>query len=492
MLQYIVLWQYMISNLALKKLERLLLITLILGGFYYLYTIYASGAATVNKTNEYSLTDGLTGHWTFDGPDMVSNVADVSGNNYDGYLRNITSTTTAPGVIGQALTFDGTDDYVDTNTAYTNFLSTSLGTISAWVRPTGAADTATAGAYWDGQNAVASGGVFSGLGISRADISGEGDKIWAYNEDAFGVFDAVGTSYNVNEWTHIIWMHSGGNLSLYKDGVLVGSIASGNTVVGTGDLLIGETWEGTATYWLGDLDDIRTYNRALSADEITQLYNQGAAKFNKTPDNILTTGLVGHWTFDGPDMINTIADVSGNNNHGSPTVATTTTIGRIGQGYLNDGSNNEINVPHSASLDLNDTVSVAFWYKHDGSSGLYGGVLQKLIGSTAGYAITKKPTNEVYIRIDTSGGINQTIGDINSVDDGNWHHIVWVLDSGTRKGYRDGSIVVDNTYNHGTGLSATVDVRMASINLISSLDDVRVYNRALSADEITQLYNMGR
>jgi len=59
------------------------------------------------------------------------------------------------------------------------------------------------------------------------------------------------------------------------------------------------------------MDDVRIYNRALSTDEITKLYNQGAATkqaSTKTPVD-LQTGLTGHWTFDGPDMINNVADV---------------------------------------------------------------------------------------------------------------------------------------------------------------------------------------
>ncbi|PIZ77039.1 MAG: hypothetical protein CO043_01575, partial [Parcubacteria group bacterium CG_4_9_14_0_2_um_filter_48_40] len=68
----------MFSHTSLKKLEILLFLALIVGGFYYLYTLYALGAATVNVTPRDPLSSGLVGHWTFDGPDMTQNVADVT------------------------------------------------------------------------------------------------------------------------------------------------------------------------------------------------------------------------------------------------------------------------------------------------------------------------------------------------------------------------------------------------------------------------------
>src|SRR3989344_280034 len=64
--------------------------------------LYKSGTVKVGLTDlsPGTLKNGLTGHWTFDGKDMVTNVADNSGRGNAGYLVNYTSTTTAPGAIG--------------------------------------------------------------------------------------------------------------------------------------------------------------------------------------------------------------------------------------------------------------------------------------------------------------------------------------------------------------------------------------------------------
>ena len=98
------------------KLGSTLLVIALIAFGYFIYS--ALGGTTVNvtlKTNP-DLESGLVGHWTFDGKDMISNVADVSGQGNHGALQGQTSTTTAIGVIGQALDFDGSDDYVNVGT----------------------------------------------------------------------------------------------------------------------------------------------------------------------------------------------------------------------------------------------------------------------------------------------------------------------------------------------------------------------------------------
>ena len=79
--------------------------------------IFFSGALGSLKINlslftNPDLEDGLVGHWTFDGKDMVENVADRSGQGNNGFLQNFSSTTTRPGRIGQGLLFDGIDDHL--------------------------------------------------------------------------------------------------------------------------------------------------------------------------------------------------------------------------------------------------------------------------------------------------------------------------------------------------------------------------------------------
>jgi len=108
-------------------------------------------------------------------------------------------------------------------------------------------------------------------------------------------------------------------------------------------------------------------------------------------------------------------------------------------------------------------------------------------------------TNGLTIRIDTSAGLNQMepVGVFDSVFDDNWHYLVFYLDSGDWKAYKDGSSNVSSgTYSHGNGFANTNPLHIGANAAVSRridglIDEVRIYNRALSADEVMELYRAG-
>ena len=91
--------------------------------------------------------------------------------------------------------------------------------------------------------------------------------------------------------------------------------------------------------WLGKIDDVRVYNRALSATEIKQLYNLGAANVGHS-NAMISNGLVGYWTFDGKDTNWTTGqtrDLSGNGNNGSLAFMSTSSSPAIGPERIDAG-----------------------------------------------------------------------------------------------------------------------------------------------------------
>src|SRR3989344_1467692 len=103
-----------ISHLPSSKFLLLTSIFYILNSIFYLpYSAPTAHAAFRISRPPYllGLTAGLVGHWTFDGNKMLTNVADSSGQGNNGSLVGQAATTTVPGKVGQALQFDGTDDY---------------------------------------------------------------------------------------------------------------------------------------------------------------------------------------------------------------------------------------------------------------------------------------------------------------------------------------------------------------------------------------------
>jgi hypothetical protein len=325
----------------------------------------SASAATIGLPGNYlTLSSGLVGYWPLDGKTTnwaTGKTTDLSGQNNAGQLINM-STTTSPvaGKIGQALKFDGSSQYITTNRNIQTFCSVSTCSLSVWLYPTGSAVSVSAS--YNGQGAL--GDDTGNMGIYRANISGN-DRIWAYNWDSGD--RRVGVTYTPNTWVHIVWVHTGGVLYAYKNGVLVGSTASGDEA-GPWNFQIGKGYTtGTSPYWPGRIDDVRIYNRALSASEVQALYNIGAANIAHSNTTALSSGLVGYWTFDGgATHWNTgkVDDVSGQNNTGQLINMSTTTSpvpGKIGQALKFNGVTNQyVNV---GDLDTPNTMSVSIWVK---------------------------------------------------------------------------------------------------------------------------------
>lgn len=102
---------------------------------------------------------------------------------------------------------DGQDDFVALYGNLYSYMPSSIGTVSMWIKPTGASPIM----YnpWEGQGIFADGGGY--MGINRGTLNGE-DKIWFRNYSGYPNYyyhRYVGVTYNANEWTRILpgyWM----------------------------------------------------------------------------------------------------------------------------------------------------------------------------------------------------------------------------------------------------------------------------------------------
>jgi chitodextrinase len=200
-----------------------------------------------------------------------STTQDASGNNLNGTITGATWTT--QGRFGQALTFDGVDDWVTVADANALDLTTAL-TLEAWIYPTttsGVRDIVIKeGVGLDVYNLYARN--FSGLPESNVFVGGT-------NQTAVD-----SSALPANTWTHVAGTYDGTTLRLFLNGVQVASTPqTGPIAVSDGALRIGgnSIW---GEHFQGRLDEIRIYNRALSVAEVQADMNMPIAP--PTPDTV--------------------------------------------------------------------------------------------------------------------------------------------------------------------------------------------------------------
>ncbi|RLI73252.1 hypothetical protein DRP04_16015, partial [Archaeoglobales archaeon] len=232
----------------------------------------ASSASDANSTF-IRVIDGVVGSWHFD-EGSGTTAYDTSGNDNDGTINGATWTT---GKFGSALNFDGTDDYVDCGNDESLEVFSDDGTKLLTIEVT----------FRRAQTGVSHG--IAGKGTSS------GWKLVISSDDRVCFTTILVHDYYFNtkiedtNWHHLVIVYdSNYDTSLYVDGQFkekieydtVGKSASGETLV------IGKE-QRDDYHFNGVIDGVRIYNRALTADEISDLYNNYGYTTENYPGKVL-------------------------------------------------------------------------------------------------------------------------------------------------------------------------------------------------------------
>ncbi len=424
--------------------------------------LYQRGAAKF--TNAVSNL-GLVGYWSMD--EGTSTIAhDFSGNKNNGTING--TATWISGKLGKALSFNGSTN-VDMGTGMAGTFPAM--TISAWVNPSSFAS-------WR----------------AIVQTANAGDRALYLQDNHVQLYSSCNSTGTVSStgWTFVTATIDGSdNIIYYINGSSSGGCNSGSHRV-VEYLHISGINTGDSENFVGSIDDVRVYNRALSATEVAQLYTLGAGSkvaVSTAQPTGLTSGLAGWWTFDGPKMIPNVIDSSGLGNNGNLAGATTTVPGKIGQALSFNGGSDSVLLSSSISTGGTNNWSVSAWTKTTNS-----GVNSVLSNSSGGPV-----TND--LRIDTSkiayyhydGSWKEEFGTSN-IADGRWHNLIWVNSNNqTINLYVDGNLENNGAPSATTNNGPVNQIgRNWSLSATAAIDDVRVYNRALSASEVAQLYTMGK
>lgn len=219
----------------------------------------------------------------------------------------------------------------------------------------------------------------------------------------------------------------------------------------------------------------------------------------QVPSYVPSNGLVGWWPFNG-----NANDESGNGNNGTVNGATLTTDrnGNSNAAYSFDGSSNYIEATSNSSLQVSSAYTMSLWFNSNiFNNGPYGYTLISKIAYTGwygGYEIMIGESNSI-------GGVNHT-GNINGnfqlpflgMNAGNWYSVIATFNGNQLKLYVNGSLV--NTVTQSGALQIGNDPlrfgRRGGGGIYDqfyngSLDDIGIWNRALTPCEIQALYNSG-
>lgn len=218
------------------------------------------------------------------------------------------------------------------------------------------------------------------------------------------------------------------------------------------------------------------------------------------PQAVNDNNLVGWWPLDDGQA----NDFSGNHKPGTLNAAPTFTAGMTPgpacpPGALTfNGSTQYVNIPTNAALQITGAQTVAFWGKYTSAGDLT--FVGRGVGGGAGgvYGI-EAFTGKMFFSTSSTGSLwSKQVSTTGTYNDGNWHHFAAVyVPSTSMTIYADGQSAVSSASSIPSALfSNTTDINIGvffnptTVNwLAGSIDDVRVYNRALSGAEVFALYS---
>jgi len=449
---------------------------------------YASVEPTLDFQSE-EVGGGPIAYWKFDEGTGTA-AYDSTDNQNNGTISNASWQTEDQCITNKCLQFDGVDDTVTVNNLNYPATWNDPFTISAWVFvPSSATWT---NSYYG--TIIAKGGYNGSYGLIRHPTNNQ-VTMWIRGDD--GAVSANGLITR-DKWYYLTGTWDGTTVRLYINGVLKQESGSERTgVPDSGSLNIGQagSYSGAGGNWFnGKIDEPKFYAYARTADQIKKDYNSRGGSSQGTSanlgtagsDNNLSEGLVGYWKMD-EGVGTSITDSSGNSNTGILTNVGWTN-GKFGIGTSYNGTNNVILVSDTNNtLDMPNDFTISFWAKPDSSG------VKELVAKAQGgnYEIWQNSTS-LSVRVN---GSSPVITASNIFTYGEWTHVTVKYERtlGLVTIYKDGQYSYKGTNTN----SASINNNALQIGAYSDgtsypfagkIDELRIYNRALSPSEITQLY----
>ena len=341
--------------------------------------------------------------------------------------------------------FDGVDDFIQLGQGFTY----TQNTVSAWIKLGELSRTHT---ILSGRD--------SNTDLIRFWIASSDNKVRFRLGDGSNTTVTNPTALQVDRWYHIVATYDGTNLKIYVDSVLGHTLAASKNVNVTANLKIGE--DDDSNRFMGKIDELAIWDRALTQAEVTEIYNGGK------PTNLKLN--------------------SGNYKSADPVIVSTKSVDFDGiEAYLEVQAN-------STFAFGNNNFTLSSWFNLDDLNTGYNYVVaigNNSSGQQAGIGVT----NEKKLFLSAfSSPIVQTSA--LQIEFGKWNNIV--------ASYTGGSTDAVSFYLNGVlidTLSISLDVQVGKVMIGAhvgetsffngQIDEVGIFNAALTSDQVIELYNQG-
>lgn len=420
--------------------------------------IAITGEAWVRQPTTVIAGGGLVAYYPFSG-----NTLDRSGHGLNAVNHGASLTSDRFGNPNSAYHFNGSSYITIPGTSAFNGMSSF--TLSAWIKP----DTTSQGV------------ILSKVSPNRDFVldAVAGDSGYLNAQFAHGAtyYHGWATSPKVptTSWTHVAAVWNGASWQLFINGALAGQASTGGqSPLWTGtDMEIGALLSGGLLGFTGSIDEVRIYNTALSASEISRVMGQNLVAYY--PFNGSTNDLSGH-SLNGVNQGATLtSDRSGNSN----------------AAYHFNGSSS-INIPATAAFNGMSSFTLAAWIKPDNTNQ---GVIVSKVSPNRDFVLDVVPGDSGYLNAQFAHNATYFHGWATSpkVPTNSWTHVASVWDGASWQLFINGSLAGQASTGGQSPLWTGTDMEIGALlsggllGFTGSIDEVQVYNTSLTQEEITEL-----
>ena len=459
------------------------------GDYVAVWTTAIPAGYSLKTVAHYKMNDNAAS------PDVI----DSSETLNTGTASTTTDAMAVAGKIGGALSFNGTD-FISASEALLP-LGLSPRSISMWMKTEGSSGYLTALGY---------GTTFGDLYAANLVLVNDTGNIYVVRWGSD--ITSTGTQVSDNSWHHVVYTYDRATAigSVYVDGSLIVTATQAINTVPVGNFFIGAdptTW--ALPKFVGALDDVRIYDKALLLEEIAEIYNNGngteAELTYVRPLLLVPLAPFAHYKLDDTsDMSFDVADSAGAAT-GTATYypASLTTAGIDGTAF-DFSSGGVVSIP-TADFTGGAPFSIASWIYESLS---YDNPVIMGTGSQTHYSVgwvLMAYAGSIYLQLNGAGGGFQSdelqIAADSVWDTPEWHHIIMTYDGSKNssgvKFYVDGVVsttghVDSDTFTGSCAISGNAYLAQgadgASAQFYGKLDDVKFFNTVLTEAQALSIY----